>query len=59
MIDEPRESGSPPNATRDRRPYQPPSLTVHGRMTDLTETGMGSGKESDMSNKRPVTLSNP
>lgn len=42
----------------DRRPYGRPSLTVHGRMTDLTEAGNGNGKEANLDNKRPITLSN-
>ena len=41
------------------RTYRKPSLAVYGRMTDLTETGMGSGKEASMDAKKPITLSNP
>ena len=43
----------------ERRAYGAPSLTVHGQMTELTKTGNGNGKETAMSNFRPVTLSNP
>ena len=43
----------------ERRAYRAPSLVVHGRMTELTETGNGNGKESGRDAKRPMTLSNP
>jgi hypothetical protein len=54
----------PTNPDRDARvspaaPYRKPSLAVYGKMTDLTETGMGSGKEVAMDAKKPITLSNP
>ena len=54
----------PTNPDRDARvsptsTYRKPSLAVYGKMTDLTETGMGSGKEVAMDAKKPITLSNP
>jgi hypothetical protein len=53
------EDAVSPQRDEPRRPYRAPELTIYGRMTDLTETGNGNGKESSMSNFRPVTLSNP
>jgi hypothetical protein len=50
---------APAPAPQQRRAYRTPSLIIHGRMTELTETGNGSGKESSQASKRPVTLSNP
>lgn len=49
------QAGAP---AASKRSYHPPTMVVHGRLTDLTETGMGQGKESAMANLRPVTLSN-
>ena len=50
----------PNNPDRDARvsppaPYRKPSLAVYGKMTDLTETGMGSVKRQRRDEKNDKT----